>query len=102
MLFSTAVTPGAFQAARPASSCSRHERTLPDNFTLPPSADTAMCSASTSASRFNAFSISSLTSLGRTVGLMVMSLETPRTPGRYARRSEPRSSGTPNSPGLGG
>ncbi len=83
-LFWTSVTPGALHAADPASSRSSQELTVPARVTLPPSAETSMFSASISASRLRAFSIASLIAVGWTLGLRVMLLQTPLTPGQIS------------------
>lgn len=81
MSFRTVFTPGAFQAASPATFRSSHERTLPDSVTLPPSVATVTVPASIRAFRTRAFSMASLTAYGWAAGLGVMSFVTPFTSG---------------------
>ena len=64
ILFSTAVTPGACQAARSASARSAQDLTVPVSVTLEPTVSTVMLPASSSALRFKS----------------LMSLATPMTP----------------------
>jgi hypothetical protein len=54
MLFSTAITPGACQAARSASARSAQDLTVPVSVTLEPTVSTVMLPASSSALRFKA------------------------------------------------
>src|SRR6516225_5075912 len=79
-LFSTMLTAGADQAARPASSFSAQDRTLPVNVTRPPVASTLIRRASSSAERRKAASILSLTSVFDAVGSIVIRFDTPLTP----------------------
>ena len=78
--FSTAVTPGADQAARSASSLSAHERTVPLKITLLPCTSTVIRCASVCALRMSACSIFCLSSDGVTPGLTTIKLVTPLTP----------------------
>ena len=82
VVLDTTVTPGAAQAARPASSRSVHERTVPVSVTAPPSAVTATFLASTSALRLSAASMAAATSAGFTRGWTVTAFVTPLTPSR--------------------
>src|SRR5665811_83511 len=75
-LFSTEVTPGALHAELRASLRSSQVCTEPASVTRPPSVDTRILSASSSALRQSAFSTRSLMPPGAVPGLSVMLLLT--------------------------